>query len=102
MKSYKSIQDAQRNHPDMGKYDYETVLIDNELTVLCETTLVQEELFEAPLTKMFERITEIIPNIEQLSPDFDIEELTKTVTAQILDNLEHEYNIHFAEKHDSF
>ena len=56
MKSYQSIQDARINHPDMGKYDYETVLINNEPTVLCGTTLVQEELFEAPLTKMFKQL----------------------------------------------
>lgn len=102
MKSYKSIQDAQQNHPDMDKYDYETVLIDNKPTILCGTTLVQEELFEVPLTKMFKQIAEIIPNIEQLSPNFDAEELAKMTFTQVLDNLKNECNIHFAEKYDSY
>ena len=63
MKSYQSIQDARINHPEMGKYDYETVLINNKPTVLCGTTLVQEELFEVPLTNMFEQLAKDIPNI---------------------------------------
>lgn len=70
--------------------------------MLCGTTLVQEELFEAPLTKMFEQIAEIIPNIEQVSPNFDAEELAKMTFIQILDNLKNECNIHFAEKHNSY
>ena len=102
MKSYQSIQDAQINHPEMGKYDYETVLINNKPTVLCGTTLVQEELFEVPLTKMFEQLAKDIPNITELSPNFDAEELAKTTFVQVLDTLKNDYNIQFAEKYDSY
>ena len=102
MKSYQSIQDARIKHPEMGKYDYETVLINNKPTVLCGTTLVQEELFEEPLTKMFEQLAEHIPNITELSPNIDAEELAKTTFVQILDTLKNDYNIQFAEKYDSY
>lgn len=102
MKSYQSIQDARINHPEIGKYEYETVLIDKKPTVLCGTTLVQEELFEIPLTKMFEQLAEHIPNITKLSPNFDAEELAKTTFVQVLDILKNDYNIQFAEKYDSF
>ena len=102
MKRYETIDEAKQDNQDLGKLDTRAVTIDDKPTILIGTTLVEEEMFEAPLTKIFDDIADCFSDIDEVSPDFSSEEIAKMLITQIEDMLDKDYDIQIVPVFDSY
>lgn len=102
MKNYETIAEAKADNQNLGKLDTRAVTIDDKPTILIGTTLVEEEMFEAPLTKIFDDLADKFPDMDAVSPDFSSEEIAKMLITQIEDMLDKDYNIQIVPVFDSY
>ena len=102
MKNYETIAEAKTDNQDLGKRDTRAVTIDGKPTILIGTTLVEEEVFETPLTKIFDDIASAFSNMDEVSPDFSSEEIAKMLITQIEDMLDKDYDIQIVPVFDSY
>lgn len=102
MKNYETIAEAKADNQDLGKLDTRTVTIDGKPTILIGTTLVEEAMFEGPLTKIFDDVADCFSDIDAVSPDFSSEEIAKMLITQIEDMLDKDYNIQIVPVFDSY
>lgn len=102
MKNYETIAEAKTDNQGLGKLDTRTVTIDGKPTILIGTTLVEEEMFEAPLTKIFDDVADKFADMDEVSPDYSSEEIAKMLITQIEDMLEKDYNIQIVPIFDSY
>lgn len=93
MKNYETIAEAKTDNQDIGKLDTRAVTIDDKPTILIGTTLVEEEVFETPLTKT---------DMDAVSPDYSSEEIAKMLITQIEDMLDKDYDIQIVPVFDSY
>lgn len=102
MKNYETIAEAKADNQDLGKLDTRAVTIDDKPTILIGTTLVEEEMFETPLTKIFDNLADKFPDIDTISPDYSSEEIAKMLITQIEDMLDKDYDIQIVPVFDSY
>lgn len=102
MKNYETIAEAKTDNQDIGKLDTRAVTIDDKPTILIGTTLVEEEMFEAPLTKIFDDVADKFADMDAVSPDFSSEEIAKMLITQIEDMLDKDYNVQIVPVFDSY
>lgn len=102
MKRYETIDEAKQDNQDLGRYDRRAVYIDDKPTILVGTTLVEEEVFEAPLTKIFDDVASVFSDMDAISPDYSSEEIAKMLITQIEDMLDKDYNIQIVPVFDSY
>ena len=102
MKNYETIAEAKADNQNLGKRDTRAVTIDGKPTILIGTTLVEEEMFEAPLTKIFDDVADKFADMDEVSPDFSSEEIAKMLITQIEDILDKDYNIQIVPVFDSY
>lgn len=102
MKNYETIAEAKTDNQDIGRYDRRAVYIDNKPTILIGTTLVEEEVFETPLTKIFDDIASAFSDMDAVSPDYSSEEIAKMLITQIEDMLDKDYDIQIVPVFDSY
>lgn len=93
MKNYETIAEAKADNQDIGKLDTRAVTIDSKPTILIGTTLVEEEMFETPLAKIFDDLADKFPDMDTISPDYSSEEIAKMLITQIEDMLDKDYDI---------
>lgn len=102
MKNYETIAEAKADNQDLGKLDTRAVTIDSKPTILIGTTLVEEKLFESPLTKIFDDVADKFADMDAVSPDYSSEEIAKMLITQIEDMLDKDYNIQIVPVFDSY
>lgn len=102
MKNYETIAEAKTDNQDIGRYDRRAVYIDNKPTILIGTTLVEEEVFETPLTKIFDDIASAFSDMDAVSPDYSSEEIAKMLITQIEDMLDKDYDIQIVPVFDGY
>lgn len=102
MKNYETIAEAKADNQDLGKLDTRAVTIDGKPTILIGTTLVEEEVFEAPLTKIFDDVACAFSDMDAVSPDYSSEEIAKMLITQIEDMLDKDYDIQIVPVFDSY
>lgn len=102
MKNYETIDEAKQDNQDIGKLDTRTVTIDDKPTILIGTTLVEEEMFETPLTKIFDDLADKFPDMDAVSPDYSSEKIAKMLITQIEDMLDKDYDIQIVPVFDSY
>lgn len=102
MKNYETIAEAKADNQNLGKLDTRTVTIDDKPTILIGTTLVEEEMFETPLTKIFDDLAGKFPDMDAVSPDYSSEEIAKMLITQIEDMLDKDYDIQIVPVFDSY
>lgn len=102
MKRYETIDEAKEDNQDLGKYDRRAVYIDDKPTILIGTTLVEEGVFETPLTKIFDDVASSFSDMDAISPDYSSEEIAKMLITQIEDMLDKDYNIQIVPVFDSY
>lgn len=102
MKNYETIAEAKADNQNLGKRDTRAVTIDGKPTILIGTTLVEEEVFETPLTKIFDDVASAFSDIDTISPDYSSEEIAKMLITQIEDMLDKDYNIQIVPVFDGY
>lgn len=102
MKNYETIAEAKEDNQNLGKLDTRTVTIDGKPTILIGTTLVEDAMFETPLTKIFDDVADKFADMDAVSPDFSSEEIAKMLITQIEDMLDKDYNIQIVPVFDSY
>ena len=102
MKNYETIAEAKADNQDLGKRDTRAVTIDDKPTILIGTTLVEEEMFETPLTKIFDDLADKFPDMDAIAPDYSSEEIAKMLITQIEDMLDKDYNIQIVPVFDNY
>lgn len=102
MKNYETIAEAKADNQDIGKLDTRAVTIDDKPTILIGTTLVEEEMFETPLTKIFDDLADKFSDMDAVSPDYSSEEIAKMLITQIEDMLDKDYDIQIVPVFDSY
>ena len=102
MKNYETIAEAKTDNQDIGKLDTRAVTIDDKPTILIGTTLVEEEMFETPLTKIFDDLADKFSDMDAVSPDYSSEEIAKMLITQIEDMLDKDYDIQIVPVFDSY
>lgn len=102
MKRYETIDEAKQDNQDLGRYDRRAVYIDNKPTILIGTTLVEEEMFETPLTKIFDDLADKFSDMDAIAPDYSSEEIAKMLITQIEDMLDKDYDIQIVPVFDSY
>ena len=102
MKNYETIAEAKTDNQDIGKLDTRAVTIDDKPTILIGTTLVEEEVFETPLTKIFDDIASAFSDMDAIAPDYSSEEIAKMLITQIEDMLDKDYDIQIVPVFDSY
>jgi hypothetical protein len=102
MKRYETIAEAKTDNQDIGKLDTRAVTIDDKPTILIGTTLVEEEMFETPLTKIFDDVADKFADMDAVSPDYSSEEIAKMLITQIEDMLDKDYDIQIVPVFDSY
>lgn len=102
MKNYETIAEAKTDNQDLGKLDTRAVTIDDKPTILIGTTLVEEEMFETPLTKIFDDLADKFPDMDAIAPDYSSEEIAKMLITQIEDMLDKDYNIQIVPVFDNY
>ena len=102
MKRYETIAEAKTDNQDIGKLDTRAVTIDDKPTILIGTTLVEEEVFETPLTKIFDDIASAFSDMDAIAPDYSSEEIAKMLITQIEDMLDKDYDIQIVPVFDSY
>ena len=102
MKNYETIAEAKADNQNLGKLDTRAVTIDDKPTILIGTTLVEEEMFEMPLTKIFDDLADKFPDMDAIAPDYSSEEIAKMLITQIEDMLDKDYDIQIVPVFDSY
>ena len=102
MKNYETIAEAKADNQNLGKLDTRAVAIDDKPTILIGTTLVEEEMFETPLTKIFDDLADKFTDMDAVSPDYSSEEIAKMLITQIEDMLDKDYDIQIVPVFDSY
>lgn len=102
MKNYETIAEAKADNQNLGKLDTRAVTIDDKPTILIGTTLVEEEMFEMPLTKIFDDLADKFPDMDAIAPDYSSEEIAKMLITQIEDMLDKNYDIQIVPVFDSY
>lgn len=102
MKNYETIAEAKADNQNLGKLDTRAVTIDDKPTILIGTTLVEEEMFETPLTKIFDDLADKFPDMDAIAPDYSSEEIAKMLITQIEDMLDKDYDIQIVPVFDSY
>ena len=102
MKRYETIDEAKADNQDLGKLDTRAVTIDDKPTILIGTTLVEEEMFETPLTKIFDDLADKFSDMDAIAPDYNSEEIAKMLITQIEDMLDKDYDIQIVPVFDSY
>lgn len=102
MKRYETIDEAKQDNQDLGRYDRRAVFIDDKPTILIGTVLVEEEVFETPLTKIFDDVASAFSDMDAIAPDYSSEEIAKMLITQIENMLDKDYDIQIVPVFDSY